>query len=63
MLDASSGYALLSKSYEEGYNLIERITSNTYKWPVTRTYKAIIPNNPVSVHEVTETIILDAQVA
>lgn len=31
MLDASYGGGLLSKSYEEGYKLIENITTNTYQ--------------------------------
>lgn len=30
MLDASSSGALWSKSYEDGYKLIESITVNTY---------------------------------
>ncbi|MCI48499.1 hypothetical protein A2U01_0069742, partial [Trifolium medium] len=32
MLDASSGGALLSKSYTDGFALIESITANTYQW-------------------------------
>lgn len=36
MLDASSGGDFLSKSYEEGCNLIESITNNTYQCPITR---------------------------
>ncbi|XP_058733004.1 uncharacterized protein LOC131604588 [Vicia villosa] len=36
MLDAYSEGELLSKSYEEGYRMIESITTNTYQWPTTR---------------------------
>ncbi|MCI57135.1 hypothetical protein A2U01_0078386, partial [Trifolium medium] len=36
MLDASSGGVLLSKSYTEGFALIESITANTYQWPTVR---------------------------
>lgn len=54
MLDASNGGALLSKSYEEGYKLIERITANTYQWPVTRANTGAIQKRPAGVHEVTE---------
>lgn len=58
MLDSSSGGELLSKSYEEGYKLIERINSNTYKWPVTRATTVVVPKKLIGVHEVTETTTL-----
>ncbi|CAL5191263.1 unnamed protein product [Lathyrus oleraceus] len=63
MLDASSGGALLSKSYEKGYKLIESITVNTYQWHATRVSANSTQKRPVSVHEVTETTVLAAQVA
>lgn len=60
MLDASSGGALLPKSYKDGYKLIESITTNTYQWPVTRAIVVSTIKNLVGVHEVTETITLTA---
>ncbi|XP_058741085.1 uncharacterized protein LOC131613431 [Vicia villosa] len=63
MIDASSEGALLSKSYEEGYQLIESITTNTYQWPVTRANASTAQKRPTGVHEVTETTALAAQVA
>lgn len=63
MLDASSSGDFLSKSYEEGYKLIESITANTYQWKITRASTITIPTKPTIYHEVTETITLAAQVA
>ncbi|XP_050878277.1 uncharacterized protein LOC127082090 [Lathyrus oleraceus] len=63
MLDASSGGALLSKSYEEGYKLIESITTNTYQCTVIRKYVNSTQKRPVGVHEVTKTTTFVAQVA
>ena len=36
MVDASTNGALLSKSYNEAYEILERITNNNYQWPSTR---------------------------
>ena len=33
VLDAFANGALLSKSYNEAYEIIERIASNNYQWP------------------------------
>ncbi|KAI5427241.1 hypothetical protein KIW84_032592 [Lathyrus oleraceus] len=63
MLDASSGGALLSDSYEEGYKLIKSITDNTYQWPVSRVVPTPNQKKPTGVHEVTETVVLTAQIA
>lgn len=63
MLDVSSSGALFFKSYEEGYNLIESITTNTYQWPVTRACIIIVPKKPVGVHEFTKTTSLADQMA
>ncbi|KAK2450136.1 hypothetical protein QL285_009271 [Trifolium repens] len=64
MLDASSGGALLSKSYTEGFDLIESITANTYQWPTIRANPASnTSKKPVGVHEVCETTTLAAQIA
>ncbi|XP_058753187.1 uncharacterized protein LOC131626388 [Vicia villosa] len=62
-LDASSGGAILSKSYEEGYRLIESITTNSYQWPVTRANASATQKRPVEVHEVTETTTLATQLS
>ncbi|PNY16242.1 hypothetical protein L195_g012957 [Trifolium pratense] len=62
ILDASYGGALLSKSYNEGFKLIESITTNTYQWPTARANSA--PTKKiVGVHEVSETTALSAQIA
>ena len=63
MLNASSSGYLLSKSYEEGYKLIESITANTYQWPVTRAGGSTTSKKPASVHEVSESNALSAQIA
>jgi hypothetical protein len=64
MLDASSGGALLSKSYTEGFDLIESITTNTYQWPTIRANPASnTSKKPAGVHEVSETTALAAQIA
>ncbi|KAI5446822.1 hypothetical protein KIW84_014600 [Lathyrus oleraceus] len=63
MLDVSSGGALLSKSYEDGYKLIESIISNTYQWLVTKATTKSNQKRPTGVHEVIETITLATQVA
>lgn len=63
MLNASCGGALISKSYEEGYKLIESITTNTYHWPITPTIVVSIQKKPLGVHEVIETTTLIAQMA
>lgn len=62
-LDVSSGGASLSKCYEDGYKLIESITTNTYQWLVTRTIVVFTQKKPTGVHEVTKTITLVSQVA
>lgn len=62
MLDASNGGALLSKSYENSYRLIESITANTYQWPITRATANSAQKRPTGVHEATETTTLAAQV-
>ncbi|KAI5429921.1 hypothetical protein KIW84_034486 [Lathyrus oleraceus] len=63
MLDTSSGGALLSKSYQEAYSLIESIITKTYQWPVTKVVARTTQKNPTGIHEISETITLVAQVA
>ncbi|KAH9762943.1 hypothetical protein KPL70_001000 [Citrus sinensis] len=36
MVDASANEALLSKSYNKAYEILERIANNNYQWPSTR---------------------------
>ena len=36
MVDTSANGALLSKSYTEAYEILERIANNNYQWPSTR---------------------------
>lgn len=54
---------LLSKSYEEGYRLIEIITASTYQWPITRANACTTESRHTGVYEVIENISLPALVA
>ena len=36
MVDVSTNGAFLSKSYNEAYEILERIANNNYHWPSTR---------------------------
>lgn len=36
IVDASESGALLSKSYNEAYEIIERIANNNYQWPTSQ---------------------------
>ena len=36
MVDVSANRALLSKSYNEAYEILEKIANNNYQWPSTR---------------------------
>ncbi|MCI77017.1 hypothetical protein A2U01_0098287, partial [Trifolium medium] len=51
-----------SKSYNEGFDLIESITANTYQWPTTRANPGPAKKT-AGVHEVSETTALAAQIA
>ncbi|KAL5564001.1 hypothetical protein UlMin_033748 [Ulmus minor] len=57
--DASNG-ALMSKTYNEAYALLERMASNNYQWPTER-----VParRRIAGVHEVSEITSLTAQIA
>ncbi|MCI39763.1 hypothetical protein A2U01_0060995, partial [Trifolium medium] len=57
-----SGGAILSKSYTEGFALIESIIANTYQWPTVRA-NLVPAKKTASIHEVSETTALAAQVA
>ena len=54
-MDASANGALLSKSYNEAYEILERIANNNYQWPSTRQVTT-------GVHNVDSLIALSAQV-
>ncbi|KAK5845657.1 hypothetical protein PVK06_001857 [Gossypium arboreum] len=60
MVDASADGAILSKSYNEAYEIIERITSNNYQWPTNRT---ALGRRVVGVHKVDALTSLSAQVS
>ncbi|KAH9697048.1 hypothetical protein KPL71_023441 [Citrus sinensis] len=59
MVDASANGALLSKSYTEAYEILERITNNNYQWPSTRQPAA---RGSVGVHNIDAITALSAQV-
>ncbi|KAA3487116.1 Retrotransposon gag protein [Gossypium australe] len=60
MVDASANGALLSKSYNDAYEIIERITSNNYQWPTNRVASE---RRVAGVHEVDTLASLAAQVS
>ncbi|KAH9780492.1 hypothetical protein KPL71_008099 [Citrus sinensis] len=59
MVDASANGALLSKSYNEAYEILEIITNNNYQWPSTRQAAA---RGTAGVHNVDALTTLSAQV-
>ncbi|KAH9658480.1 hypothetical protein KPL70_023512 [Citrus sinensis] len=59
MVDASANGTLLSKSYNEVYEILERIANNNYQWPSTRQAAA---RGTVGVHNVDTLTALSAQV-
>ena len=59
MVDASANGALLSKSYNEAYEILERIANNNYQWPLTRQVAAI---GAAGVHNVDVLTALSVQV-
>ncbi|KAI5420976.1 hypothetical protein KIW84_044719 [Lathyrus oleraceus] len=63
MLDDLSGEALLSKSSEDGYKLIESITANIYQWAVTMATSNLTQKRTTGFHEVTKMISLITHVA
>ncbi|KAL5583489.1 hypothetical protein UlMin_015931 [Ulmus minor] len=60
IVDAASNGALMSKTYNEAYALLERMASNNYQWPTER-----VPSGRriAGVHEVSEITSLTAQIA
>ena len=59
MVDASANEALLSKSYTEAYEILERITNNNSQWPSTR---QIVARKAVGVYNIDAITTLLAQV-
>ncbi|KAM6543139.1 hypothetical protein CsatB_007586 [Cannabis sativa] len=60
VVDASANGALLAKSYNEAYDIIERISNNNYQWPTTR---VPLGKKVAGVLEVDAITALSAQVA
>ena len=60
MVDASANGALLSKSYNEAYEILERITNNNYQWPSSR---QVAVRGTVGVHNADALTALSAPVA
>ncbi|KAH9722903.1 hypothetical protein KPL70_006892 [Citrus sinensis] len=59
MVDASANRALLSKSYTEAYEILERIANNNYQWPSARQPAA---RGTARVHSIDAITALSAQV-
>ena len=59
MVNASVNVALLSKSYNEAYKILERIANNNYQWPSTR---EAVARGTTGVHNVDALTTLSAQV-
>ncbi|KAG8485852.1 hypothetical protein CXB51_019166 [Gossypium anomalum] len=60
VVDASANSALLSKSSNEAYKIIERIASNNYQWPTNR---AASGRRVAGIHEVDALTSLASQVS
>ena len=59
MVDASANGALLSKSYTEAYEILERIANNNYQWPSVR---QPVARGSAGVHSIDAITALSAQV-
>ena len=59
MVDTSAIGALLSMSYNEAYEILERIANNNYKWPSTKEAAA---RGAEGIHNVDALTVLSAQV-
>ena len=60
IVDAFANGAILSKSYNEAYEILERMANNNYQWPAERTNAA---RRVAGVHEVDAITVLSAQVS
>lgn len=59
MIDVVAGGALMNKTHDEAYELLEEMASNNYQWPSDRS----MPNRAIGVHEIDVIMALTAQVA
>ncbi|KAI3446836.1 hypothetical protein Pfo_003501 [Paulownia fortunei] len=59
LVDVAAGGALMGKTHEEAYDLLETMAGNAYQWPSER----IIPKKVFGVHDVDALATLTAQVA
>ncbi|KAG8480996.1 hypothetical protein CXB51_025637 [Gossypium anomalum] len=60
VVDAFANDAILSKSYNEAYEIIERVTSNNYQWPTNR---ATSGRRVAGIHKVDALTSLASQVS
>ncbi|XP_062100162.1 uncharacterized protein LOC133806042 [Humulus lupulus] len=61
VVDASANGAFLAKSYNEAYEILERIANNNYQWPTNRTSSG--KRRVAGVHELDVITSLEAQVS
>ncbi|XP_061366894.1 uncharacterized protein LOC133310023 [Gastrolobium bilobum] len=61
MVDASSGGAILEKTYTEAYAILERMEVNNYQWPVERS--SLIQKKDAGVWELDAVSALSAQIS
>ena len=59
MVDTSANGVLLSKSYNEAYEILEKIANNNYQWPSTR---QAVTRGTASVYNIDALTVLSAQV-
>ena len=59
LIDASAGGALMKKTEDEAYELLEDMATNNYQWPSERS----IPKKTAGLHEVDAITNLTAQIA
>ncbi|XP_024023163.1 uncharacterized protein LOC112092116 [Morus notabilis] len=60
IVDASANGAILAKTYNEAYEILERMANNNYQWPTER---AATARRVAGVHEVDAVTALTAQVS
>ncbi|KAH9725220.1 hypothetical protein KPL70_007791 [Citrus sinensis] len=58
MVDTSANGVLLSKSYNEAYEILEKIANNNYQWPSTR---QAVTRGTASVYNIDALTVLSAQ--
>ncbi|KAI3698001.1 hypothetical protein L6452_31110 [Arctium lappa] len=59
ILDATAGGAFTSKTYNEGYDILEKVANNNTDWSNPR---ALAPKNASGVHEIEAITALNAQI-